>query len=65
MKDGRIDAQGTYKQLMDNEGAFAEFINEHSSSQGDDSDENAVAEPTIDKVCRFVTTDFILWHMLH
>ena len=54
MKEGRIDAQGTYKELMDSEGAFAEFINEHSSSQSDGSDENAVAEPTLDKVDMFL-----------
>jgi ABC-type multidrug transport system ATPase subunit len=33
MKDGHINAQGTYKELMGAGGAFAEFINEHSNYQ--------------------------------
>ena len=34
----KLILQGTYKELMDSEGAFAEFINEHSTSQGDNSE---------------------------
>ncbi len=50
MKDGRIDAQGTYQELMEIGGAFAEFINEHSTSQTEGTDEETNDEPTIDKV---------------
>ena len=46
----KLILQGTYKELMDSEGAFAEFINEHSTSQGDDSEETVVTEKTIDQV---------------
>jgi hypothetical protein len=35
---------------MDNEGAFAEFINEHSTSQAEESEETVVKEKTIDQV---------------
>ncbi len=50
MKDGRIDAQGTYQELMEVGGAFAEFINEHSTSQTEGTEEEKNDEPTIDKV---------------
>ena len=33
MKDGAINSQGTYQELMGKGGAFADFINEHSSLQ--------------------------------
>jgi len=49
----KLNLQGTYKELMDSEGAFAEFINEHSTSQGDDSEETGVKEKTIDQVSGF------------
>ncbi len=38
---------------MDNEGAFAEFINEHSTSQGEETEETGVKEKTIDQVTDF------------
>ena len=50
MKDGRIDAQGTYRELMERGGAFAEFINEHSTQSEEEEKEPEVAEKTIDKV---------------
>lgn len=31
LNNGRISEQGTYQQLMQNKGAFAEFLNVHSS----------------------------------
>jgi len=51
----KLNLQGTYKELMDSEGAFAEFINEHSTSQGDDSEETGVKEKTIDQVSGLFT----------
>ena len=56
MKDGRIDAQGTYKDLMDRAGAFAEFINEHSTQTEEEEKETDENEKTIDHVraCQFV-----------
>ncbi len=50
IKDGRIDAQGTYKELMGAGGAFAEFINEHSTRQEGEEEETEVEEKTIDQV---------------
>ena len=50
MKDGRIDAQGTYKELMESGGAFAEFINEHSTKSEEEEKEVEVTEKTIDQV---------------
>ena len=47
----QVDAQGTYKELMDYGGAFAEFINEHSTKQEEEEGQEAeVVEKTIDKV---------------
>jgi hypothetical protein len=50
MKDGHIDAQGTYKELMGAGGAFAEFINEHSNYQEGEEEETEEDEKTIDQV---------------
>jgi ABC-type multidrug transport system ATPase subunit len=44
MKDGHIDAQGTYKELMGAGGAFAEFIIEHSNYQEGEEEETEVEE---------------------
>jgi ABC-type multidrug transport system ATPase subunit len=50
MKNGHIDAQGTYKELMGAGGAFAEFINEHSTKQEGEGEETEDEDNTIDQV---------------
>jgi ATP-binding cassette subfamily C (CFTR/MRP) protein 1 len=36
MKDGEISEQGTYKELLQREGAFAEFLMSHMSEEGNE-----------------------------
>ena len=59
MKDGAVDAQGTYQELMDRGGSFAEFINEHSTSQNEGNEEETKDEPTIDNVSFFILPMFL------
>ena len=40
MKDGKVSEIGTYKELLANDGAFAEFLRTYLNESGNDSEED-------------------------
>ncbi|XP_049281513.1 multidrug resistance-associated protein 1-like isoform X2 [Anopheles funestus] len=47
VKDGEISESGTYQQLIDQKGAFAEFLNQHIQELDDEDEEISLIQETL------------------
>ena len=55
MKDGRISEQGTYDELLKDEGAFADFLIEYLTEQGDKDTTSSFSAAVIGRERSFVS----------